>query len=236
MNEKKTIEQIDQEITEYYDLNNYIKIWVDDYKKNIRKTDDDFTFEITKENPEWVKEKRLEYLKNKLEELNQEYIKFWSKIREWRNKTDKNKNFSLWYVENAFADLLETGNCYGGIPPKNMRYLKDVAKDIKKMKFEIDCWTNPELLNGSGGVTPEEVNMAREVSCEYFIEVKRTAGDKKLAVCPFHNDTNPSLTIYPAGKGYHCFSCGAHGDVIDLVMKTKNLNFISAVKLILQYG
>lgn len=37
--------------------------------------------------------------------------------------------------------------------------------------------------------------------------------------CPFHNDPTPSFTIYPPHAGYHCFGCGAHGDVIDLVVK-----------------
>lgn len=35
------------------------------------------------------------------------------------------------------------------------------------------------------------------------------------AICPFHADRRPSLHLY--ADGYHCFVCGAHGDVIDLV-------------------
>jgi hypothetical protein len=45
----------------------------------------------------------------------------------------------------------------------------------------------------------------------YGLEVSRT----KKAICPFHNDTHPSLSF--KGERYTCFSCGAKGDVIDLV-------------------
>lgn len=49
-------------------------------------------------------------------------------------------------------------------------------------------------------------------------------------ICPFHEDTNPSLHIYAGSKGYHCFVCGVGGDVIDFVMRLFNLNFIDACK------
>lgn len=45
--------------------------------------------------------------------------------------------------------------------------------------------------------------------------------------CPFHNDKNPSLAIYE--EAYHCFGCGAHGDVIDFVARYFNLEPIEAV-------
>lgn len=49
-------------------------------------------------------------------------------------------------------------------------------------------------------------------------------------ICPFHEDTNPSLHIYAGSKGYHCFVCGAGGDVIDFVMRLFNLSFMEACK------
>lgn len=45
----------------------------------------------------------------------------------------------------------------------------------------------------------------------YGLEVNR----HKKAICPFHNDTNPSLSF--KGSRFTCFSCGVGGDVIDLV-------------------
>ena len=39
------------------------------------------------------------------------------------------------------------------------------------------------------------------------------------ALCPFHDDTRPSMQVYP--DGFHCFVCGAHGDAIDLVQQIR---------------
>ena len=43
-------------------------------------------------------------------------------------------------------------------------------------------------------------------------------GNEFLAVCPFHNDTKPSLSIVDDKNFYHCFACGAHGDIIKFNM------------------
>ena len=48
--------------------------------------------------------------------------------------------------------------------------------------------------------------------------------------CPFHSgDHTASLKIYPGSRGFHCFGCGAHGTVIDFVMKLFDLTFQQAV-------
>lgn len=47
--------------------------------------------------------------------------------------------------------------------------------------------------------------------------------------CPFHNpDLHPSLSLDMKRNRYHCFACGAKGDVIDLVMKVANISFRQA--------
>ncbi len=45
--------------------------------------------------------------------------------------------------------------------------------------------------------------------------VKSLGNDKYQAKCRFHEDSNPSMTFDIKGGGYHCFSCGAKGNVID---------------------
>ena len=48
--------------------------------------------------------------------------------------------------------------------------------------------------------------------------------------CPFHQgDHTGSLKLYPGTGGFHCFGCGAHGSVIDFVMKLFDLSFPQAV-------
>ena len=55
-------------------------------------------------------------------------------------------------------------------------------------------------------------------------------GNEFLAVCPFHNDTKPSLSIVDDKNFYHCFACGAHGDIIKFTMETEGLNFPETVE------
>ncbi len=57
------------------------------------------------------------------------------------------------------------------------------------------------------------------------------ADRKGFARCPFHNEKTASFKIYPEGT-FHCFGCGAHGDVITFVMKMQNLDFNSACALL----
>ena len=54
-------------------------------------------------------------------------------------------------------------------------------------------------------------------------------GKHWIGRCPFHDDRNPSLAVYPDGHHYHCYGCGAHGDVFDYLMRKENLNFKQAL-------
>ena len=57
----------------------------------------------------------------------------------------------------------------------------------------------------------------REAAAFYGIEVKRNG----MACCPFHDDKNPSMKV---DQRFHCFGCGADGDVIDLTARLYNLS------------
>lgn len=56
------------------------------------------------------------------------------------------------------------------------------------------------------------------------------AGREYKACCPFHNEKTPSFTLNDEKGFYHCFGCGAHGDVIRFVMEHDNLPFIEAIE------
>jgi DNA primase len=56
------------------------------------------------------------------------------------------------------------------------------------------------------------------------------AGREFKGCCPFHNEKTPSFTVNDDKQFYHCFGCGAHGDVIGFVMQHDNLTFIEAVE------
>ena len=67
-----------------------------------------------------------------------------------------------------------------------------------------------------------------EVIGSYF-PLKR-AGANFRALCPFHKEKTPSFNVNPQKQIWHCFGCGAGGDVFTFVMKYENLDFISAVR------
>lgn len=55
-------------------------------------------------------------------------------------------------------------------------------------------------------------------------------GKEHTGLCPFHNEKSPSFTVAEHKGWFHCFGCGAHGDVIDFVMKTRHMSFPEAVE------
>lgn len=56
----------------------------------------------------------------------------------------------------------------------------------------------------------------------------RPAGNVSKCICPFHNDTNPSLTLDPRWQNYKCWACGASGDVFNFVMHMEKVGFAEA--------
>ena len=50
------------------------------------------------------------------------------------------------------------------------------------------------------------------------------------ALCPFHNDSTPSLTFHRGRNRYRCFVCDAHGGTIDLVMNHLHYSFLDACR------
>ncbi|MEZ5693523.1 MAG: DNA primase [Altererythrobacter sp.] len=56
------------------------------------------------------------------------------------------------------------------------------------------------------------------------------AGHEWKACCPFHDEKTPSFTVSDQKGFYHCFGCGAHGDVIRWMTDQRGLQFMDAVK------
>lgn len=50
--------------------------------------------------------------------------------------------------------------------------------------------------------------------------------------CPFHAEKTASLKIYPGSRGWHCFGCGAGGDVIDFVKLLHGVDFKQALSIL----
>ncbi len=57
-------------------------------------------------------------------------------------------------------------------------------------------------------------------------------GKNFFGVCPFHNDTNPSMSVSRDKQIYKCFSCGASGNVFTFLMDYEHIDFKEALKIL----
>ena len=64
---------------------------------------------------------------------------------------------------------------------------------------------------------------------ETFTHLHKTGANYK-GVCPFHDDHSPSMVVSPSRQTYHCFVCGASGDVISFVQHHLNISFIESLR------
>ena len=69
-----------------------------------------------------------------------------------------------------------------------------------------------------------------------YIDLKKS-GNNYMALCPFHLEKSPSFYVSPDKNIYHCFGCGASGDVIKFVSEIEKISLSEAVeKLAKDYG
>lgn len=67
------------------------------------------------------------------------------------------------------------------------------------------------------------------------VALKRQGKDWK-GLCPFHDDKNPSFQVSPSLGRYKCWSCGEAGDVFNWVMKTQNVEFPEALRILASHA
>src|SRR3954462_11387033 len=60
-----------------------------------------------------------------------------------------------------------------------------------------------------------------------MVDLKRN-GRHSVGLCPFHQERTPSFQVYE--DHFHCFGCGAQGDVFDWLMATRRISFPEAVQ------
>ncbi|MBI4466482.1 MAG: DNA primase [Acidobacteria bacterium] len=64
-----------------------------------------------------------------------------------------------------------------------------------------------------------------------YVRLKKS-GQNFLGLCPFHSEKTPSFAVHPVKQIYHCFGCGAGGDVFKFVMEMEKVSFPEALKLV----
>ncbi len=63
-----------------------------------------------------------------------------------------------------------------------------------------------------------------------YVQLKKSGRDYS-GLCPFHNEKTPSFHVSADKQLFHCFGCGASGNLVQFVMRAENLDFVDALKL-----
>jgi hypothetical protein len=116
------------------------------------------------------------------------------------------------------------------------------SSDAKPVAYEGKEANAEQQPKGAGWVSAEQLAELKEAADivdvieSYGLESFGRKGDNKAtALCPFHNDGNPSLNIDGPRRLYKCFACGAGGDVFNFVreygkLKGQEMSFYQAVR------
>ncbi len=64
-----------------------------------------------------------------------------------------------------------------------------------------------------------------------YVHLKRS-GRNFFGLCPFHNEKSPSFSVSPDKQIFHCFGCGAGGNVFTFLTKIEGISFIEAVQML----
>jgi len=67
-----------------------------------------------------------------------------------------------------------------------------------------------------------------------YVKLKKAGAQNYSGLCPFHGEKTPSFSVHATKQFYHCFGCGASGDVFSFVQKIENITFPEAVRLVAQ--
>ena len=65
-----------------------------------------------------------------------------------------------------------------------------------------------------------------------YVTLRKAGAQNFQGLCPFHQEKTPSFSVHASRQFFHCFGCGASGDVFAFVQKIENITFPEAVRLI----
>jgi DNA primase len=87
----------------------------------------------------------------------------------------------------------------------------------------------------AGRIRDEDIAIVREKTpideiIGEHVQLRNAGGGNLKGICPFHDEKSPSLSVSPSRGLYHCFGCGAGGDVIRFVQNIEHVDFSEAVE------
>jgi len=100
---------------------------------------------------------------------------------------------------------------------------------IRRLSVEKQLLEHPDDIKKLDRVSPEEIAHALNFPFNELLKFN-AAG---FAICPFHNEKNPSFHFIKRLNRGHCFGCQWHGDVINFLMDRDHLSFKEAVRSLL---
>lgn len=109
-------------------------------------------------------------------------------------------------------------------------------REESQAKPEVERKPKPKPKIEPKHFFPREVidRIKEEVSVLHYFSNRfgapRKQGSTYVAICPFHQEKNPSFTIYPEANSFYCFGCGKGGDIITLVREADGLGFVEAIE------
>ena len=144
--------------------------------------------------------------------------------------------------------LISKGLYYGGtftpvrvMSDEDADWFLDLEAEWKRSLPRLSVWAWREKMGLAP--PPESFRGARDtrqavfdrsdilaLMADYGIQVRMVCGNRGVAKCPFHADTNASLSVWPEQKRYYCFSCQEGGTVFDLVMRLEGMTFRQALE------
>jgi len=67
-----------------------------------------------------------------------------------------------------------------------------------------------------------------------YVKLKKSGAQNFTGLCPFHREKTPSFSVHATRQFFHCFGCGASGDVFTFVQKIDNVTFPEALRAVAQ--
>jgi hypothetical protein len=158
------------------------------------------------------------------------------------------KKPTVWELAQTFPDCRETAMTSAYFLTKELEVYDESIKRIpiliywkKTDERYIHLQNLKKFLNftrftmsKTDKITESDVQKAKNVPIQmlYDSEKIRHTSKRITTLCPFHNDSLPSFTIYLDNNTFYCFGCHCGGDSIKFMQKLKNISFIDAVEFL----
>jgi DNA primase len=88
--------------------------------------------------------------------------------------------------------------------------------------------TQPDPLS----IVKQQADIVRVVG--EYVKLRKAGAQNFTGLCPFHQEKTPSFSVHATRQFYHCFGCGASGDVFTFIQKIENVSFPESIRLVAQ--